>query len=131
MKASDLLPLQGGYDPFNPATFREPCPYCRTLCECDLDHNGVGFVQVGPFHCTACGASEIGGNDAERELSEDERRTGWYAPGAEPGSSANVIGGRIVIHEEMNAAYRARFEGNPAWGSENAVADWFEAIRKA
>jgi hypothetical protein len=51
MRPSDIL--QGGFDPMNPATYREACPYCREVCECDLDHNGVGFVQVGPFHCWA------------------------------------------------------------------------------
>jgi hypothetical protein len=42
-------------------------------------------------------------------LSDQERKTGWYGPGAEPGSSANVIGGEIVSHQEMLAAYRAEF----------------------
>ena len=69
-------------------------------------------MQAGPFHCEACGASEIGPYDKARELTEDEKRTGWYAPGAPAGSSANTIGGKIVDHETAKAFYRATY-GTP------------------
>ncbi len=58
----------------------ENCPYCKTVCRADFVDIGVGMQQCGPFHCNACGASEIGPYDAERELTADEHRTGWYAP---------------------------------------------------
>lgn len=114
----------------DPASFRENCPYCGKICECDLVHNGVGLVQCGPFHCASCGASEIGGADESRSLTDEERRTGWYGPGAKPGSSANVIGGRIVGYQEMEAAYRGAFQGNSLWGGPGRVSEWFERVRR-
>ena len=108
----------------------EPCPYCNTPCEADWCDVGVGLVQCGPFHCESCGASEIGPYDKERPLSVEEKRTGWYAPGAEPGSSANVIGGKIVGHQEMLETYKAEFTGNPLYEKPGYVEDWFENIRK-
>lgn len=38
----------------------EECPYCKTEMSADWVDVGVGSVQCGPYHCTACGASEIG-----------------------------------------------------------------------
>lgn len=108
----------------------EKCPYCKTECNADFVDVGVGYTQCGPYHCEACGASEIGPYDDERVLTERERETGWYAPGAEPGSSANVIGGAIVSHSEMTDAYRAEFAGNPLWHDKQHVADWWENMRK-
>lgn len=107
----------------------EPCPYCGTICRADFVDVGVGFTQCGPYHCDRCGASEIGPYDKERPLSEDEKRTGWYAPGAEPGSTANVIGGRIVSHVQARAAYQAEFTGNPLWHDKAYVDDWWEKQR--
>lgn len=114
----------------DPASFREACPYCSALCDCDLVHNGVGLVQCGPHHCENCGASEIGGADNSRSLTDEEKRIGWYAPGAEPGSSANVIGGRIVSHREMEEAYRRAFQGSPRWGEAGRVSEWFGRVRR-
>ena len=106
------------------------CPYCEALCEADFVDIGVGYTQCGPYHCDACGASEIGPNDTERELTEQEHKTGWYAPGESPGSSANVIGGRIVSHRAMNRAYREEFVNNPLWKDKNYVDDWWKNVRK-
>lgn len=110
----------------------ELCRYCKTECRADWCDVGVpgAMQQVGPFHCEACGASQIGPYDKARPLSEDEKRTGWYAPGSEPGSSANVIGGRVVSHEEMRDAYRAEFAGNPAYDDPGVVDEWWERIRR-
>lgn len=108
-----------------------PCPYCTLPCEADWVDVGVGYVQCGPYHCEACSASEIGPYDEERELSADERRTGWYAPGNEPGSSANVIGGRVVTHRQMDAAYRSEFVGSPLHDVPLYVEAWRERLRKA
>jgi hypothetical protein len=77
-----------------------------------------------------CGASEIGPHDEERELTKEEADTGWYRPGAEPGSSANVIGGKIVTAAQMKGEYRREFVGNPLWHDKKYVADWQEHIRK-
>lgn len=85
----------------------EDCPYCGTQCECDLVDIGVGYRQAGPFHCRQCKASEIGPYDERRELSEDEKRTGWYAPHSPAGSSANTDSdGNIITWVEARANYR-------------------------
>lgn len=102
----------------------QPCPYCQTICRADFVDVGVGMQQCGPYHCEECGASEIGPFDKERELSAIEDKTGWYAPGAQPGSSANVINGRIVGYVQAREAYRREFVGNPLWGDDKYVADW-------
>ena len=88
----------------------EPCPYCGAICRADFVDIGVGMMQCGPYHCEDCGASQIGPHDKERPLSAAEQHTGWYAPGAEPGSSANVIDGRIVSHVQARQAYRDQFK---------------------
>lgn len=115
--------------------YREPqptqkCPYCGGVCDADFVDIGVGYTQCGPYHCAQCGASEIGPNDTERELSEREKETGWYAPGAEPGSSANVISGHIVSHRVMERTYKDEFTGNPLWQDKAHVDSWWENIRK-
>lgn len=107
----------------------EQCPYCGTHCRADFVDIGVGYQQCGPYHCEACGASERGPYDAGRELTDVEVKTGWYAPGAEPGSSANVIGGRFVSYVQARAAYRAQFVGNPLWHDDKYVADWWAQQR--
>lgn len=108
----------------------EECPYCKTICRADFVDIGVGMQQCGPFHCDSCGASEIGAFDAERELTDAEKKFGWYSPGAEPGSSANVIGGRIVSHIQMRGAYQREFSGNMLWHDKKYVEDWFAENRR-
>lgn len=105
------------------------CPYCNAVCDADFVDNGVGMQQCGPYHCD-CGASEIGIHDEPRELTAQEEKTGWYAPGAEPGSSANVIGGRVVSHRQMGETYRQEFTGNMLWHDKKYVEDWWKDIRK-
>jgi len=107
-----------------------PCPYCSAECHADFVDIGVGYDQCGPYHCEACGASEIGPYDEPRELGPDEKRTGWYAPGSDPGSSANVIGGKVVPAHQMINAYYGKFAGNPDYEKPNLVEDWFKEIRK-
>lgn len=108
----------------------ENCPYCALPCRADFVDIGVGFQQCGPFHCEQCGASEIGPYDEPRELTEREKETGWYRPGREPGSSANVIGGKVVSHVQMKAAYQNEFAGNPMYDWPGEVEKWLEEIRK-
>jgi len=98
--------VSGGYTYGEPEP-KERCPYCKALCCADFCDVGVGLIQCGPFHCEACGASEIGPNDDERVLSEQENKTGWYAPDSEPGSSANVDeDGRHIRYFEADTLYR-------------------------
>jgi hypothetical protein len=109
----------------------EKCPYCKDDCYADFVDIGVGgYQQCGPFHCTNCGASQIGPYDEERELTSYEKMTGWYEPGEEPGSSANVIDGKVVSYAEMKEVYRSNFEGNPAWFDSEYVKEWWNEIRK-
>ena len=106
------------------------CPYCGTFCRADHVDNGVGMQQCGPFHCENCRASEIGPYDEPRPLSAEEKRTGWYAPASDPGSSANVIGGRIASHVHAKAAYQREFKGNPLWHDKKYVEDWWRKQRE-
>jgi hypothetical protein len=106
------------------------CPYCDSRCDADFVDVGVGMIQCGPYHCQQCKASEIGPHDKERILTADEKRTGWYAPGAPAGSSANVIGGQIVSHQVMKATYQDEFRGNPLWHDKGYVDDWWRDIRE-
>jgi hypothetical protein len=121
--------MAGGYT-YGDHEPTEPCPYCGTICRADFVDIGVGYQQCGPYHCDNCGASEIGTYDADRPLTAEERSAGWYAPGAAPGSSANVIGGRIVSHVQARAAYQREFRGNPMWHDEDFVADWWAKQRE-
>lgn len=105
------------------------CPYCGAVCTADFVDVGVGFTQCGPYHCDQCGASEIGPYDEKRDLTAEEKRTGWYAPGAEPGSSANVIGGRVVNYVQMRDTYRREFVGNPLHDAPGYVEKWFKNVR--
>lgn len=107
----------------------EPCPYCGAVCDADFVDIGVGYQQCGPYRCLECEASEIGPYDEERELTPRERETGWYAPGRPPGSSANVINGRVVSHQQMRETYRREFEGNPLWHDKAYVDEWWRKVR--
>ena len=122
--------MSGGYR-YGQHEPTQNCPYCGTVCRADFVDIGVGHQQCGPYHCDGCLASEIGPNDNERPLTRDEIRTGWYAPGSEPGSSVNVLGGRIVSHVQARSAYRQTFEGNPLYDVPGVVEDWWAGQRVA
>jgi hypothetical protein len=109
--------------------YTSPCPYCGTTCNCDLVDVGVGLVQCGPYHCERCGATEIGAYD-KPGATACEQIFGWYGPGRPPGSSANVIGGKVVSHQVMERTYREEFQGNPLWQDKAYVEDWYEKVRK-
>lgn len=85
----------------------EPCPYCSTPCRADFVDVSVGMVQCGPYHCEACGASEMGPND--EPTTADERKHGWFAPGAPPSQDANVVDGKIVSYREAKVVYEALY----------------------
>ncbi|SOC30949.1 hypothetical protein SAMN05428964_11128 [Thalassospira xiamenensis] len=108
----------------------EVCPYCGSECRAEFMSVGVGMVQAGPYHCESCGASEIGPHDKPRPLSEEEQNYQWYAPNSEPGSSANVICGKVVSSREMKNVYRMTFRGNSNWCKPGVVDNWFREIRK-
>lgn len=108
----------------------QECPYCKTVCCADWVDVGVGMVQCGPFHCNECGSSEIGSFDDERELTKEENDCGWYKPNSEPGSSANVIAGRIVSHVQARDTYQREFYANPKWEDKEYVDNWWEKTRK-
>lgn len=100
--------MSGGYVYGDPEP-KERCPYCNALCCADFVDVGVGMVQCGPFHCEACGASEIGPYDDDRPLSAIEEDAGWYAPDSTPGSSANVDDdGNHIRYFEADTLYRIK-----------------------
>lgn len=111
-------------------TWTEDCPYCGVACDADFVDIGIGMQQCGPFHCDQCGASQIGPHDNPRELSQAEKDKGWYAPDSEPGSTANVIHGKIVSHQQMRSEYQKEFRDNPLWHDKSYVDEWWEEIRK-
>lgn len=122
--------MNGGYR-YGDHEPTEACPYCGAICRADFVDIDVGFQQCGPYHCDNCFAVQIGAYDEPRELTADEERTRWYAPGAEPGSSANVIAGRVVSHVQMRDTYRREFVGNPLHDWPGYVDQWFAKVRKA
>ena len=111
-------------------TQTENCPYCNAFCDADFVDIGVGMQQCGPYHCLLCEASQIGPFDEDRELTEEEKKTGWYLPESLPGSSANVVGGKIVSHRVMKETYQREFRNNPLWRDKSYVDDWWKEIRR-
>lgn len=109
----------------------EPCPYCGAMTQCETVDVGVGFVQAGPYHCYECGATEAGAyDDKPEDLARIDPQTRWFPPGEMPGSSANVIGGKLASVNEATAAYRAAFAGNPLYDVPGVVEAWWEQQRK-
>jgi len=101
-----------------------PCPYCHKPCEADWVDNGVGMQQCGPYHCFACGASEIGPEMKFEELTDEngwyvmgdvinhhdftdiELKTGWYEPNSGKISPhANTVNGQLVDHTTAKYMY--------------------------
>lgn len=120
--------MSGGYT-YGENQPTETCPYCKRRCDADFVDVGVGYVQCGPYHCDSCGASEIGSFDKSRELTNVEKETGWYAPDSEPGSSANVVDGKIVSYRVMTDTYKDKFTNNMDWHDKALVDDWWTDIR--
>jgi hypothetical protein len=57
------------------------CPYCGGKnVACDEVENGVAMIQCGPYRCDDCHAYQIGPNDDESQLTQEEKITRWYAP---------------------------------------------------
>lgn len=75
-----------------------PCPWCGKACYADWVDVGFGpyGVQCGPYYCEDCNASQIGPYDKKRELTHEEKKYGWYAPGSPLGSSVNAVGGVLI-----------------------------------
>lgn len=111
--------------------YTSPCPYCAATCECDLVDVGVGYVQAGPYHCEACDAYEAGPYDNKPEdRARIDPKTGWFPPeSAGPGSSANMIDGRLATVNEATAAYHNRFAGSPDYEKPGCVEEWWSAQR--
>lgn len=99
-------------------------------CEADFVDVGVGMIQCGPYHCTKCGASQIGPYDAERSLTDREQNTGWYEPGSLPGSSANVVSGKVVSHNVAKQLYQERFTGSADYDKPGYVEQWWKDLRQ-
>lgn len=96
--------MRGPYE-----TPTEPCPYCGTDCDADWCDVGVGYQQVGPYHCLGCGASEAGAYEDAESRDDYDRATGWYRPGSPAGETANTDAeGNIIGWKEADGLYRAK-----------------------
>lgn len=85
---------------------KETCPYCgNTDCEADWVDVAVGYVQCGPYYCHECGSCEIGPNDRECKLSDEEEKSGWYRPENTHNTSAPTANGVIVDHQTAKRLY--------------------------
>ena len=60
------------------------CPYCGyDQCTAETVDIGVGEIQSGPYGCDRCHAVQINSDDLygpnkDMNISEEERRIGWY-----------------------------------------------------
>lgn len=118
-------------DPTNPDNFTEKCPYCQTECTCDVVDVGVGLIQSGPYHCNSCGATEAGAyDDTPDDKARIDPKTGWFPPGELPGSSANMVNGKLATVKETRAAYHQQFAGNPLYDAPGVVETWFRNQRE-
>ncbi len=87
----------------------QACPYCGDECRADFCDVGVGFTQVGPFHCEQCGASEAGCFEDVSSRPDYDAKTGWYRPGSPAGETANVDdNGRHISWKEADTLYREK-----------------------
>lgn len=88
---------------------KRPCPYCQAECSADFCDIGVGYQQVGPYHCDACRASEAGAYENTEERPDYDRNTGWYRPDSPPGEHANTDeDGNHISWQEADTNYRAK-----------------------
>lgn len=100
---NDWVLISGGQNIWEPPIYG--CPYCGEPCEADHVDVGVGLMQCGPYHCTACGAGEIHAEDG-RPLEDVEKVTGFYLPDKPPSPLANTVDGVLVDHKTAMEAYR-------------------------
>ena len=84
-------------------SYKDVCPYCGSIMECDTVNVGIGYQQCGPYHCKECGASEIHHSDT-LELDEDEQMIGYYKNRISP--IANTCCGHLVSHVEAKRLYK-------------------------
>ena len=88
---------------------RQKCPYCGTRCHADFCDIGVGYQQVGPYHCDKCGASEAGPFEDYKSRPDYDANTGWYRPGSAPGDHANLDDdGNHISWKEADSLYRIK-----------------------
>lgn len=106
--------MRGAYE-----TPSQPCPYCRESCDADWCDVGVGMVQVGPYVCLNCKASEASTYSDNRETREDyDPATGWYRPGSPLDTLANQDEqGNPITWQEADTAYRAKLGVPPRYPS--------------
>jgi hypothetical protein len=85
------------------------CPYCGDPnAEADWVDVGVGFEQCTPFFCWNCEACQIGPYDKtyETQMTDEERKTGWYMPSRAYLTSAPMCNGLPVDHETAKELYQ-------------------------
>lgn len=86
----------------------EKCPYCGSDMYADWVDVGVAMQQCGPYHCTNCGASEIGPerikDGFDKTVSEEELITGYYKAKISP--LANQVNGVLIDHKTAEMLYK-------------------------
>lgn len=83
------------------------CPHCgEEGAEAEWCDVGIGFVQCGPYHCIACGATEIGPHDSPTPLTPEETETGWYRGPNCPSEHCSTLDGKFVDASTALALYR-------------------------
>src|SRR5690554_3276836 len=93
---------------------KRPCLYCNARCHADFCDVGVGMVQVGPYHCESCGASEAGPHENYADRDDYDRDTGWYRPGSRPGDTANIDEeGNHISWQRADTLYREKLGVGP------------------
>lgn len=87
----------------------ESCPFCGETCEADFVDIGIGYQQCSPYHCEACGASQMGPNDDDKDpaLSPEERKCGWFRGGRFSVDCNTINGEPIWDHRVAMGLYRA------------------------
>lgn len=84
-------------------SYKDICPYCGSIMECDIVDIGVGYQQCGPYFCEECHASEIHPNDDTSNLTEEEKVIGYYRNKISP--MANTCCGILVDHNTAKVLY--------------------------
>lgn len=98
----------------------EPCPYCGEMCPADFCDVGVGMVQVGPYVCLNCGASESSPyNDDAFKRPDYDPKTGWYLPNSPLDDLANKDeNGKPLGWKEADSKYRMSKGVSPRYNEE-------------
>lgn len=105
--------MRGAYE-----TPPQPCPYCGEECQADWCDVGVGMVQVGPYVCMNCRASEASAYGDGSQRPDYDAATGWYLPESPLDDLANQdASGNPISWKEADSLYRISQGKSPRYAS--------------